>query len=75
MSDNDELKQKLNSFKDKKKKKITVPKEFLDNANSYDDKLMVVKMFTEKNKNSALLLFKQLLKDAVEERDKVGKKK
>ena len=75
MSDNDEVKNKLNKFKDKKKKKLTVPKEFLDNANSYDDKLIVVKMFTEKNKNGALMLFKSLLKDAVEARDRVGKKK
>jgi hypothetical protein len=75
MSDNEDVKNKLDKFKDKKKKKVAVPKEFLDNAKSYDDKLMVVKVFTEKNKNGALMLFKHLLKDAVEARDKVGKKK
>jgi hypothetical protein len=75
MSDNEDVKKKLDKFKDKKKKKVAVPKEFLDNAKSYDDKLMVVKVFTEKNKNGALMLFKHLLKDAVEARDKVGKKK
>lgn len=76
MSDNEDIKKKLDTFKDKKKKKkIAVPAEFLDNAKSYDDKLIVVKMFAEKNKSAALLLFKSLLKDAVAERGRTGKKK
>jgi len=31
-----------------KKKKIEVPKEFLDNTKSYEDKLMLVKHLTER---------------------------
>ena len=66
MSDNSEdIKVDLNKFKPKKKK-LAVPEEFLDNAKSYDDKLIVVKMFAEKNKQNTVKLFKDMLKDAVE---------
>ena len=71
MSDESEdIKNKLDKFK-AKKKKLTVPKEFLDNANSYDDKLVVVKMFAEKNKQNTVKIFKDMLKDAIEKKKKV----
>ena len=62
--DSEDIKVNLSKFKPKKK--LTVPTEFLDNAKSYDDKLIVVKMFAEKNKQNTIKLFKNMLKDAVE---------
>ena len=47
--DNEDPKEKLKKFKPKKKK-IAVPQEFLDNAKSYDDKLMLVRHLTEREK-------------------------
>ena len=64
MSDNPEFK------KPKKKKKMTVPPEFLENAKSYDDKLVLVKTLTEMEKGRVLLIIKGMLKDAVNARDK-----
>jgi hypothetical protein len=63
-NNNNELK------KFKPKKKLTVPPEFLKEAKSYDDKLVLVKMLTEKEKGRVLLLLKSMLKDAVANRDK-----
>jgi hypothetical protein len=68
--DSEDIKSKLEKFKPKKKK-ITVPTEFLDNAKSYDDKLIVVKMFAEKNKQNTVKLFKNMLKDSIEKKKKV----
>jgi hypothetical protein len=71
MSDDSEnIKSKLDKFKPKKKK-LAVPKEFLENANSYDDKLMVVKVFAEKNVQNTVKLFKNMLKDSIEKKKKV----
>jgi hypothetical protein len=71
MSDNSEdIKINLDKFKPKKKK-LAVPKEFLENANSYDDKLLVVKVFAEKNVQNTVKLFKNMLKDAIEKKKKV----
>jgi hypothetical protein len=62
MSDeSNELKDQLNKFKPKKKK-ITVPKEFLDNAKSYEDKLILIKTISEKEKPRVVQIFKDLLK-------------
>lgn len=68
--DSEDIKSKLDKFKPKKKK-LAVPKEFLENANSYDDKLMVVKVFAEKNVQNTVRLFKNMLKDAIEKKKKV----
>lgn len=68
MSDNDEIKAQLNKFK--KKKKMTVPQEFLEGAKSYDEKLGVVKYLSEKEKSRVILIIKSMLKDAVNKRDK-----
>ena len=61
----EDLKSKLNKFKPKKKA-LAVPKEFLEGANSYDEKLMVVKVFAEKNVQNTVRLFKNMLKEGVE---------
>jgi len=68
VSDDDALKANLQKFK--KKKKMAVPTEFLDSAKSYEDKLTVVKMLTEKEKGRVLLMIKAMLKDAVDSRNK-----
>lgn len=46
----------------KAKKKVTVPEEMLNDAKSYDDKLVLVKMLTEKERNRMVLIIKNLLK-------------
>jgi len=63
--DDDDIKKKLNQLKPKKNK-LAIPEEFLDNAKSYEDKLVLVKMLTEKEKNRMILIIKNLLKDAVD---------
>ena len=65
----DELDQIKKELK-KKKQKLSVPEEFLDDAKSYDDKLMLVKVLTEKEKGRVLLIIKSMLSDAVKKRDK-----
>ena len=58
-------------FKKKKKKpKFTVPEEFLDNAKSYEDKQMLVKILTEQEKQRVVLIVKNMLKDAVDSKNR-----
>ncbi len=65
MDDSDkDFKQNLKKLRPKKK--MTVPKEFLENANSYDDKVILVKTISEREKNRVLLIIKGMLKDAVQ---------
>ena len=47
-----------------------MPEEFLDGAKSYDDKLMLVKVLTEKEKGRVLLIIKNMLSDAVKSRNR-----
>jgi hypothetical protein len=62
MSDeNEDLRQKLDKYKPKKKN-LVVPQEFLDNANSYDDKLFVVKAITEKEIKKVVRIIQGMLK-------------
>jgi len=62
MSDeNEDLQLKLDKFKPKKKK-LAVPQELLDNANSYDDKLVVVKAVTEKEIKKVVRIIQGMLK-------------
>ncbi len=68
MSDDDELKANLKKFK--KKPKLTVPADFLDNAKSYEDKQALVQILADKEKNKMILLVKSMLKDAVANRGK-----
>lgn len=70
MSDpNDEL-AKIKKDLKKKKTKLSVPEEFLDNAKSYEDKQSLVQILTEKEKGRVILIVKSLLSDAVNKRDK-----
>jgi hypothetical protein len=66
MSDDDDVKANLKKFKPKKPK-ITVPAEFLDNAKSYEDKLMLVKFLSEKEKNRVVLIFKKMISQGIQE--------
>jgi len=68
-NDNDDIKNKLNKFKPKKPK-LTVPEEFLKGANSYDDKLMLVKYLTEQEKGRVTLIFKKMIAQGIEEAKK-----
>jgi hypothetical protein len=70
MSEEKDIKDELKKFKPKKKK-LTVPTEFLDNAKSYEDKLVVVKHLTEREKGRVLLIIKSMLKESVEKKNKV----
>jgi hypothetical protein len=45
----------------KPKKKISISKDLLENANSYDDKLVVIKMTAEKEMKRVVLLIKNML--------------
>lgn len=65
--ESDDLKDKLSKYKPKKKT-LAVPTEFLENANSYDDKLIVVKVFAEKNVKNTVRLFKNMLKGDIEKK-------
>jgi hypothetical protein len=72
MSDEDkDIKLDLKKFKPKKPK-LAVPEEFLNNAKSYDDKLMLVKLLTEKEKNRVVLIFKKMIAQGIQQ-DKIKK--
>lgn len=67
MTDQDP-KDELAKFKKQlKKKKMAVPEEFLDGAKSYDDKLTLVKILSEKEKQRVVLLFKKMIQSGIEE--------
>jgi len=73
-NNNDDVKANLKKFKPKKPK-LTVPDEFLKGANSYDDKLMLVKYLTEQEKGRVTLIFKKMIQAGMEEsRKKKGLK-
>ncbi len=67
--DNEDFKNQLKKMKPKKPK-LSVPEEFLDNAKSYEDKQMLVKLLTEKEKQRVVLIVKSMLKDAIAKKDK-----
>ena len=46
----------------KPKKKITISKDLLEDANGYDEKLVVIKMTAEKEIKRVALLIKTMLK-------------
>jgi hypothetical protein len=54
----------------KKKAKLAVPADFLDNAKSYDDKLTLVKILSEKEKQRVVLLFKKMIQSGIEESER-----
>jgi hypothetical protein len=69
-TDNDDAEKQLASMKKemaKKKPKLAVPAEFLDNAKSYDDKVTLVKILTEKEKHRVVLMFKKMIQSGIAE--------
>ncbi len=72
-TDNDDAKNQLARMKKemaKKKPKMAVPAEFLDNAKSYDDKVTLVKILTEKEKHRVVLMFKKMIQSGMQETNK-----
>lgn len=59
-TDMEEMKKKF-----KPKKKVALPADMLSDAKSYDDKLMLVKMLTDKERNRMILIVKNMLKGSV----------
>lgn len=75
MSDEDkDIKLDLNKFKPKKPK-LSVPAEFLDGAKSYDDKVTLIKILTEKEIGRVMLIVKKMIAQGMqEEKQKKGLK-
>ena len=46
----------------KPKKKVGIPEEMMTGAKSYDDKVVLVKMLTEKEQSRVVLMIKNMLK-------------
>ena len=70
MTDSDDQRAALERMKKdmaKKKAKMAVPAEFLDTAKSYDDKVTLVKILTEKEKNRVVLMFKKMIQAGIAE--------
>jgi hypothetical protein len=68
MSDDlDDLKNKLKQFKPAKKK-LTIPKELLDDARSYEDKLVVIKTVSEREMKRVIMIVKGMLQDDLKKR-------
>lgn len=67
--DTEDPREKLKKFKPKKKK-LAVPQEFLDNAKSYDDKLIVVKSITEREMQRVVLIMKKMLAEGVKNKNR-----
>lgn len=68
MSDEiDELKKKLKEFKPAKKK-LTVPKELLNDAKSYEDKLAVIKTVSEREMKRVIMIVRDMLQDDLKKR-------
>jgi hypothetical protein len=72
MSDDaDDLKSKLEAHKPKKKK-LAIPEGFLEDAKSYEGKLMAVKIIAEREKGKVLLMFKGMIAKADEDRARIA---
>jgi hypothetical protein len=69
--DADDLKAKLNAHKPKKKK-LAVPEGFLEEAKSYEGKLMAVRIIAEREKGRVLLMFKGMIAKADEDRARIA---
>lgn len=67
--DNDDVKNNLKKYKPKKPK-MSVPADLLDDAKSYDDKLVLVKYLTEKEKGRVSLIIKKMIASGMEEAKK-----
>ena len=57
-------------LKKKKKNRLAVPEGFLDDAKSYDDKLALVKILSEKEKQRVVLMFKKMIAEGMQQAQK-----
>lgn len=69
--DADDLKKQLDKLKPKKKK-LAVPEGFLDEAKSYEGKLMAIRIIAEREKGRVLLMFKGMIAKADEDRARIA---
>ena len=69
--DADDLKSQLDKLKPKKPK-LAVPEGFLEEAKSYEGKLMAVRIIAEREKGRVLLMFKGMIAKADEDRAKLA---
>lgn len=69
--DADDIKKQLDKLKPKKKK-LAVPEGFLEEAKSYEGKLMAVRIISEREKHRVVLLFKSMIAKADEDRAKIA---
>jgi hypothetical protein len=71
MADEENLKDKLDKFKPKKKK-LDIVEGLLDGAKSYEGKLEAVKIIADREKNRTILLIKSMIAKADEDRAKLA---
>lgn len=69
--DADDLKSQLDKLKPKKPK-LAVPEGFLEEAKSYEGKLMAIRIIAEREKGRVLLMFKGMIAKADEDRAKLA---
>jgi hypothetical protein len=69
--DNDDLQSKLAAHKPKKKK-LAVPEGFLEEAKSYEGKLMAVRIIADREKDRVLLMIKGMIAKADEDRARIS---
>ena len=69
--DADDLKSKLEAHKPKKKK-LAVPEGFLEEAKSYEGKLMAVRIIADREKDRVLLMIKGMIAKADEDRARIA---
>ena len=67
----DDLKKQLDKLKPKKPK-LAVPEGFLEEAKSYEGKLMAIRIIAEREKGRVLLMFKGMIAKADEDRAKLA---
>jgi hypothetical protein len=77
MSDEDnpeDFKKKLDKLKPKKKK-LAVPEGFLEEAKSYEGKLMAVRIISEREKDRVVLMFKKMIAQGQQDAIRIEKEK
>jgi hypothetical protein len=65
----EDLQKKLNKLKPKKPKP-TIPEGFLDGANSYEEKQMLIQILADKERQRVVLLFKKMIQSGIEEKNR-----
>jgi hypothetical protein len=65
-NDPEDFKKKLQALKPKKKN-LAVPEGFLEEAKSYEGKLMAVRIISEREKDRVVLMFKKMIAQGKED--------